>query len=419
MQFASLIQVNVAANSNKFYKMTQTDSNTFKVEFGRVGSNGQSATYPMAQWETKLKEKLKKGYSDVTDNTTLKTDVSMASSGIPVTAIADPDVRELIDKLRKYSAQAVAANYTVTVVAVTQSAIDKAQKLINEVNGQLTLNCNIELINHYLVSLYGVIPRKIANVSKAIVQFDLDDQDKLDRWKEQMEIEQALLDAMSTQVHLATSNGNAGGGTKTVISILDQLGLDISIVSASQVDMLKKLMGDSVGKYVKAFAVKNLKTQSKFDANLASAADKTAKSFFHGSRAENWYSILENGLALHPNAKTTGKLFGHGIYFASDADKSLGYINGGKWAGGASTESWLAVYHVHVGNTWRLSKTTPNFKTGELTYADLQAKGKYDSLWAAEGYNYSEYSSTTRLRKNEIIVYKEEQNTIQYLIQVS
>jgi len=38
--------------------------------------------------------------------------------------------------------------------------------------------------------------------------------------------------------------------------------------------------------------------------------------FFHGSRNENWWNIIKNGLQLNPNAKITGKMLGHGIYLA-------------------------------------------------------------------------------------------------------
>lgn len=420
MKFVSLIKIDPAANNNKFYKMTQADSATFKAEWGRVGATGQSAVYPMSQWDAKYKDKTKGGYKDNTDSTAVKS-VAVASGGAPgsavVAPIANPDVRALIDKLRAHSAQAVAANYTVTVVKVTQVAIDRAQGLIDQINGRLALNADISVVNALLVDLYGVIPRKIADVRKAVVQFPLDDQVRLDVWKSQMAVEQALLDAMATQVHAAAHlTAAAAPGTNSVISILDQLGLDIDVVDAATTAHLKTLMTDSSHRFVKAFAVKNRKAQAKFDAALAGMNEKRVEEFFHGSRAENWYSILENGLALRPNAVTTGKLFGHGIYFAKDADKSLGYIDGGRWNGAAkASDAWLAVFSVAVGKPLEYKKATPRDpQQGSMNYAKLQSKGGYDSFWVKAGYMYS-----GPLRKDEIIVYKEEQCTVKYLIQIT
>ena len=51
------------------------------------------------------------------------------------------------------------------------------------------------------------------------------------------------------------------------------------------------------------------------------------KQLWHGSRNENWFSILENGLQLNPNAIITGKMFGKGIYFAPSSNKSWNYTS--------------------------------------------------------------------------------------------
>lgn len=50
---------------NKFYNLTQIDTTSFKVEWGRIGTTPQIDCYGISQWDSKYKEKIKKGYIDV------------------------------------------------------------------------------------------------------------------------------------------------------------------------------------------------------------------------------------------------------------------------------------------------------------------------------------------------------------------
>jgi hypothetical protein len=64
------------------------------------------------------------------------------------------------------------------------------------------------------------------------------------------------------------------------------------------------------------------------------AEDATIKLAFHGSPIQNWHSIVRRGLNF---SKTShGRSFGNGIYLATNALTSLGYMGGGgKGRGGA------------------------------------------------------------------------------------
>lgn len=54
-----------AGNNNKYYEMVENGSN-FDVTYGRVDTTAIHETYPMSRWDSKYKEKLKKGYKDIT-----------------------------------------------------------------------------------------------------------------------------------------------------------------------------------------------------------------------------------------------------------------------------------------------------------------------------------------------------------------
>ena len=130
---------------------------------------------------------------------------------------------------------------------------------------------------------------------------------------------------------------------------------------------------------------------------------------FHGSRSENWWSIINSGLVLRPNAIISGKMFGSGIYFAPKARKSLGYtsLEGSYWANGSNKCGFMAVFEIHYGNPY-VTYDNYNFDY-DFSYKDLQKLGDYDCVHAKAGRS---------LRNDEIIIYQECQCTIKYLIEL-
>jgi len=67
LKSVKLIMV-TAENNNKFYEMQENTDDTFTVVYGRIGMSGVSRTYPIRQWDKKYKEKIKKGYRDLSRN---------------------------------------------------------------------------------------------------------------------------------------------------------------------------------------------------------------------------------------------------------------------------------------------------------------------------------------------------------------
>ncbi len=53
---------------NKFYELEQVTASSFKASWGRIGTNAQFQYYPIEFWDKKLKEKLNKGYKDVSES---------------------------------------------------------------------------------------------------------------------------------------------------------------------------------------------------------------------------------------------------------------------------------------------------------------------------------------------------------------
>jgi poly [ADP-ribose] polymerase 2/3/4 len=382
-------------NHNKYYNMVASAS-SIEVTFGRVGASERHETYPTSKWDSILKAKLKKGYKDVTHLFT-----EAATGNVGFADISEFAVKQLINKLEAYAKKQVDTYYNVSANSVTKRQVEEAQSILNElINYTGCVNNN--LANKYLLDLYSTIPRKMKKVQDHLLNNDTcKDLEKM------LESEQDLLDTMSQQVkqnELSKDNNNDR------ISILDAMGLEIFKTMPKEINLIKEKLGDVASQYENSYRVVNKKTQIRFDKWIKNAKVDRTKLFFHGSRNENWMGILDTGLLLRPTGVViTGKMFGNGTYYADKARKSIGYtsLSGSYWAKGSANEAFMALFDVHLGDSLRVKRHESWMSS--LDEKKLKAKGVYDSLFAEGGAD---------LKNNEYIVYREEQSTIKYLIQV-
>jgi poly [ADP-ribose] polymerase 2/3/4 len=385
-------------NNNKYYNMFENDNGTFSVKYGRVDVTCEECEYPISKWNSIYKSKVKKGYKDVTN--LFKEEV--ASEG-KIVKIANNKIERFVDQLMAYANKSVQENYSVSSANVTEAQCEEAQNLINLL---LTTKKEEQSLNKVLLDIYSVIPRRMSNV-----RFHLFGGEGKPLTKENIEKminnEQSTLDVMRGQIQTQVITKKAGNESK---NILESMGLEIVDATDEDVSMIRKMMGPNANQFKRAFRVVNKKTQSAFDSNLKSADNKKSQLLWHGSRNENWWSILGTGLVLRPtNAVISGKMFGYGIYGADKAQKSIGYtsLRGSYWAGGNNDVAYLALFNFHLGN-WYHTKHQEGWMSS-LDYNSLRRKGPYDSLFAEGGYD---------LRNNEYIVYKENQLTVNYIIEI-
>ena len=195
-------------------------------------------------------------------------------------------------------------------------------------------------------------------------------------------------------------------------TILEELGLEMEEATDDDVAMIKFLMNKSAGKFRKAWKVKNIKTQERFDKFVAENNIKDTRLLFHGSRSENFWSIIKTGLVLRPtNAVITGKMWGMGIYFSPKCQKSIGYTSlaGSYWASGNDRTAYMAIFNVAYGTPYDTYQFDSKYYS--LNYDRLQQLKPGATCVHA-------HADKGMLRNDEIIVYKEEQMTIKYLIEI-
>jgi len=384
-------------NNNKYYKMIK-DGDGFNVEYGRIGVTKQTTSYPMSRWNSTYKSKIKKGY---VDQTHLVAEEIKKSPDKEFSEIENKIIAEIVDRLQSMAKQAIKDNYTISSNSVTQNMIDEAQKLLTEL-----LECDIlEKFNEVLLELFKTIPRKMKRVGDNLAKNDSD-------YSGIIQKEQNLLDVMKGQVvqNVVVDEETKDITDKPTKTILDTMGLVFEEVTNTEVENIKKLLGSISDKYYRSWRVTNTNTQKKFDEFVKDNNISDVKMLFHGSRNENWWNIINTGLVLRPQAKVTGKMFGYGIYFAPKAKKSLGYTSliGSYWAGGSSNSAFMSLFDVAYGKPYDVYSFQS--RLGSFDYNKLQQ--------ASSGANCLHAHSGSMLRNDEIIVYKEEQLTIKYLVEL-
>lgn len=387
-------------NNNKYYRMIP-HGDTFEVEYGRVGASCQHATYSMSQWDKKYNEKIKKGYVDQTHlvQDLIQKEKPKTKDGYK--EIENKVIAEIVQRLQDMAHKKIQANYKVSSQQVTQAMVDEAQKVIDK----LMSKNNVEEFNETLLELFTVIPRKMGNVNDYISK-------SKDDFARILKDEQDLLDVMAGQVITHTVQDEPDNDVEDKQeTILEAMGLVFEETTDEDVAMIKSLLGDCKDKFYKAWRVRNIKTQKRFDNFVEKENIKKTKLLWHGSRNENWWSIINTGLVLRPtNAVITGKMFGYGIYYAPKARKSLGYtsLSGSYWARGNSNSAFMAIMDVAYGKPYDVHSFDSKYY--DFNYERLQK--------TCPGANCLHAHAGNMLRNDEIIVYKEDQCTIKYLVEL-
>lgn len=403
LRVAKLIMVS-AQNNNKYYEMREQTGGTFTVLYGRVGSRSATATYPMSEWDKKFREKTRKGYKDQTHLFATKSSVTEFAQ------IDDQLIRDLMDDLLRFARQSIFTNYNVSSEDVTKKQVEEAQNKLNELVGSVALGIDAAVFNRDLIELYSIIPRKMAKVKDHLIETPQNTND-LETIENKLAEEQATLDVMRGQVELHEKqvDNSEEIAPKT---LLEAFGLQIQpLEDAHLTKQIKKMMGDNADKFKRAYHVVNVRSQQHFNQFVQKSANQKTELFWHGSRNENWLSILKEGLVLRPaNAVISGKMFGYGLYFADKFQKSLNYssLHGSFWANGNQNRGFLALYDVHVGKQFKIKNHQSwcyNLSTENLKRQQADA----DSLFAEGGAD---------LRNNEYIVYNQNQCTVRYFVEV-
>ena len=396
--------------SNKWYSLKQSEDEPGMIDanYARHGDAPGSRfakhaltpfRYPSYMYYLKLYEKLVKGYEDHTKqresqvvNATAADDVGTDVYG----GIQDKDVASLVRMLTGFANCALQKNYAVNVSQVNKRGIRAARKAITE----LSKTKDVDGFNKKLLELMHIIPRRMNTVRDFLAKKESDFQHILSD-------ETELLDVLEFEVSARATIGKNPGKQNA----LEKLGLEIYAATDKQrKEVLGKLSDELKGRVKNVFRVINRSTQSRFDRYLLSHGKPRVRQFWHGSKNENWWNIICQGLLLHPDAPITGKMFGHGIYFAPSPTKSWGYTSGrgSYWANGSSDTAFMGLYATAFG-------TPQEVDTYSSSYSDYN-QDVFEQNHPGKGCLYCK-GGTSMLWNDEVVFYREEQSTINYIVE--
>ena len=366
-----LTLVDPATNAYSFYKIVPHNMGKVTLtcggSFGRIGASKgdlQEETvikkpYPSWMYWFRYYEKINKGYQDVGDFM-FKTDDSLYAAFKPAEESKEEQEETLITKLYKklhdFAKHAVAEQINVDLLSenapFTRGQVNTGWKLWKNLG-----NCRtVEEFNAQVMKLMAISPRKIDQYRGMTVKSYLAVQMPTQAEQEQefariIAREESLLRAMDAMVGTPqTKAGKPIGGQSKLFG-----DVTVSVAPDDEKNKVVSRLSKELQPLVRNVFKMDAAGQSERFTKYCEANGITDKKFFwHGSRNENWLSIITKSLMLNPNAVITGKMWGCGIYFAPSSMKSWNYTSflGTTWAGGNSDSAFMGLFETAYGNPY-------------------------------------------------------------------
>ena len=395
--------------NNQQYVMENLHDGTFRGTESRVGitigrHRPRSFINPMEKWDEIFQSKVSRGYM-VTKTKKMEQKVieknTSSINGNEYAPIADASVNKVVTLLLECTTAVLSQNYRIKIDDISDEMIAFGQSILKELSSGYS-KMSVAELNNKLKALYAAIPRRIDNLSKVLAKRKLDFNDIIAD-------EQELFDVMVNRVRNAHDLDNCSVRP----TVLEAFHLDWRDVTEEEQNKVLSMLKGNASQYVKAWRIRNRRTEERFDRFCQQeqlSEGHGIDHLFHDSRTENFWSIVTNGLLINPDCgvQRTGSMFGNGTYFAPLAQKSLGYTDGGYWAGGNTDVRFLAIYRVATG------KHHDIYQGCDTSHTKNVFQKKYPGahcVWA-----HGRGTGGTTLFNDEVVVYDEAQSTIEYLI---
>lgn len=412
--------------NNKFYDMVEIGGELHSF-YGRVPepmpplgdisaykelSRVSEKIYPIYQWDSIYRQKVGKGYKDMTDM--YKSNETIDSEDDIYAPIENKNIAKIVNRLQILAKEVVNANYKVSPYAITQEMIDEAQRYIDYATVCFN-NGDVKSFDRTMEELFAVIPRKMDRVDDFQAGIP-------SRMEEVLNREQDLLDTLKGQMIQPVNGQKVVTKSGDKHTILEINGITMEECTPDDIVEIKKRMGNSSHLFVNAWKVSNKKQETAYKAYCKEEGlrKRDCRLLWHGTRSQNVFSILKTGLVLRPtNAVLTGSMLGKGLYFAPDFLKSRNYTSarGTTWASGRDETGFMILHAVAYGNPYNLNSF--GVISSDFSYRDLRKLkdsngNKYHSVHAHKGMD----TGWSALKADEIVVYKEEQVMPLYLVEI-
>ena len=367
----------------------------------------------MRRLQKKLKEKLRKGYTEqrtigavVTASTSGGSTVnnsnlhSIAKKELLKTS-GSPALVVLIDRLVKANVHKIQTTTNITfndatglfqtpLGIVTPDGISEARDILAEIHPLVTKSANSEKLNRLVMNYLRIVPKHLGMGKFSAASVFPDDN--------AIQAQSDILDSLESSYQAVTTQAPKTTTSKSPESVF-QVDLEEANGSADAARLIKWFESSKKAQHgydnvhVKnVFSVKIHDMDTHFIHN-----DKNITEVWHGSSEANCLSILKCGLKINPPSTVAiaGKMFGQGTYGAINSTKSLGYTFGRWGQGGVGQSGWLFVCKFAMGKIYE-------------TFQSCNKPSGYDSVWAKAGSN---------LRNDELIIYQNNRANITHLLE--
>jgi len=429
----SLQYTDMVNGNNKFYVIELHtapgyDSRIYTC-YGRTGSAGKkeerfcTPTYGPSEVDSIRREKLKKGYKEVSLASTskgtekgnaviLSTDVKVKPTVSSVSSSIDPHVASLVQRLYKEAGQGCTSKLNGSLKAsaenplgtLTLGQINAGKEILQEINKNLVNNPDlINSLDSTILALtndfYGTIPQEIPLRPRDAVSRELWLKKYSLNNKEILDDKFELLDLLSNVQGMIS-----GFSTDDIQEKYLAIGCEIKPVESSTFNRIKELVEKSQSNHHKSIKVKKvyeikIKAQEKHDKTLDDVGN--IRTLFHGSGPQNILGICKQGLLLRPpGVYITGSMFGPGLYFADQSTKSAQYA-WGRFSGLSGSGNTYFMYVADVA-------------LGKIKQYDTAMSRLVNP---PDGYNSVQGVKGRSLLHDEFIIYNKEQHKLNYLVE--
>lgn len=421
LKTVKLICTNIDANNNKFWDAELHDDGMVHITYGRVGYSGTKEVKAGGQkfLDSKIKEKKKKGYTEfqgidvpqsgqgaIANSSTLSKETIKEVAKKQIN-FNNPQLEKLIERLAASNVHNIVQNtkiqydvktglFSTPRGILTPQMITDARNLLAKIKFLTTSKDQTglkESAEQYLM----LVPKAIG-MGKFSVEKLFPDQKSFDD-------ESNILDSL--EASYATFNTSTKVVSESNNTIVEEKIFNVSLDILQDQKEYDDLVHWYESSKKKVHGYGNIKVANIYKISISDMNEAFMKKgekygniekVFHGTSEANLLSILKSGLKVSPpsTAFIAGKMFGNGVYGAKESSKALGYTLG-RWGNQRASSGWLFVCDFAMGKTY------------SPTHTGHPPSG-YDSTWAR--------SKQCGLMHDELIVYKNEQIRINYLLEV-
>ena len=402
--------VNPEGNNYKFYRLLPQNSGGHTVavdaEYGSIDTDTCAPRRLQTPYESYLfwiryYEKLSKGYTDMTKFHAASQE--QAKKKVTPGESKDKSANAILYRMLMGFAHHHVQESLQNPASVTQAQVKEARK---EFNKMCSMKTRKGFCTH-LTKLLALSPRSFGNRAlgnshlQSMMPRPTHSKEALqDEFLRIIDREENLLLAMEALVGMEDVQKTA----EKVSDSFKQFGIHVWIATQEQEKEVKDCLPPSLQSKIKTiYRVKPEKQEKAFSEYCKRNHIRQIKKLWHGSRNENWASIIQNSLTIRPTA-ANGRMFGDGLYFAPSPNKSWNYTSyrGTTWAHGNADTAFMGLYATAYGDPLMVRTS------GHYTQAQLKSSG-HNCVHAT--------AANTGLRADEIIYYDPNAVCLNYLVE--